>query len=114
MADSLVKHELTMVKEDSTRAKSPAVRPDAPSSPDSSLDPIDETAPASAVHRNAPPEKPETVRRRSLIVLTFWLIILLLGLPMWWQTTSIYRAKLPLNEMENWAAGKVSYQHPLP
>ncbi|EZF36085.1 hypothetical protein H109_02534 [Trichophyton interdigitale MR816] len=95
-----------MVKEDSTRAKSPAAWPDAPSSPDSSLGPVDETAPASAVHRNAPPEKPETVRRRSLIVLTFWLIILLLGLPMWWKTTSIYRAKLPLNEMENWATGK--------
>ncbi|KAM5431764.1 GPI transamidase component [Microsporum ferrugineum] len=93
-----------MSQEDSLREKRPAGRPDAPGKAGSSLE--DEPASKSVVHRGAPPEKPEAIRRRSLIVLTFWLIILLLGLPMWWKTTSIYRAKLPLNEMENWAAGK--------
>jgi hypothetical protein len=26
---------------------------------------------------------------------------------MWWKTTSIYRARLPLDDMRDWAAGKV-------
>ncbi|KAK2822990.1 hypothetical protein FQN49_007582, partial [Arthroderma sp. PD_2] len=99
----LTKHELTMGKEDSLREKSPAGRPDPPS-PGSSSE--YELEAESVVHRGAPPEKPEAIRTRSLVVLTFWLIILLLGLPMWWKTTSIYRAKLPLSEMENWATGK--------
>lgn len=55
----------------------------------------------------APPEKPADARRRSLIVLSFWVLIALLGVPMWWRTTSIYRAELPLSEMMDWANGKV-------
>lgn len=62
-------------------------------------------APAAAPQ--APPEKPADARRRSLIVLSFWVLIALLGLPMWWTTTSIYRAELPLSEMTDWADGKV-------
>jgi phosphatidylinositol glycan class S len=54
-----------------------------------------------------PPEKPADVRRRSHIILSFWLIVLLLGLPIWWMTTTIYRANLPLDGMIDWANGKV-------
>lgn len=57
--------------------------------------------------KQPPPEKPSDVRRRSRIILSFWLIVLCLGLPIWWQTTSIYRADLPLQEMLEWADGKV-------
>ncbi|KAL1957579.1 hypothetical protein VTO42DRAFT_5690 [Malbranchea cinnamomea] len=46
-----------------------------------------------------PPEKPEEIRTRSLIILSFWAVIIFLGLPMWWKTTSIYRAHLPLDDM---------------
>ncbi|KAK4136293.1 hypothetical protein BT67DRAFT_418470 [Trichocladium antarcticum] len=56
--------------------------------------------------KQPPPEKPSDVRRRSRIILSFWLIVLCLGLPIWWQTTSIYRADLPLHEMLEWADGK--------
>ena len=62
-------------------------------------------APAAAPQ--APPEKPADARRRSLIVLSFWVLIALLGVPMWWRTTSIYRAELPLSDMMDWADGKV-------
>ena len=54
-----------------------------------------------------PPEKPSEVRRRSYIILSFWVLVVLLGLPVWWYTTSIYRASLPLSEMMDWADGKV-------
>jgi GPI-anchor transamidase subunit S len=45
---------------------------------------------------------PLTQRR---VILSFWAVILFLGLPMWWQTTSIYRAKLPIERMLAWSQG---------
>jgi hypothetical protein len=57
--------------------------------------------------KQPPPEKPADVRRRTLVIASFWLIVLCLGLPIWWQTTTIHRAKLPLDEMLNWAEGRV-------
>ncbi|KAK4152200.1 phosphatidylinositol-glycan biosynthesis class S protein [Chaetomidium leptoderma] len=56
--------------------------------------------------KQPPPEKPSDVRRRSHIILAFWLIVLCLGLPIWWRTTTIYRADLPVQEMLDWADGK--------
>lgn len=53
-----------------------------------------------------PPEPASDVRRRSQIVLSFWLIVLCLGLPIWWKTTTIYRANLPLEGMLAWSDGK--------
>ncbi|OAP62229.1 hypothetical protein AYL99_04432 [Fonsecaea erecta] len=65
------------------------------------------TAPTDAVpsSKQPPPEKPEAVSLRTKIVLSFWAVIVLLGLPVWWQTTSIYRASLPLQDMLDWAEG---------
>jgi GPI-anchor transamidase subunit S len=62
---------------------------------------------ASTARKPPPPEKPSDVRRRSWVTLSFWLIVLL-GFPIWWHTTSIHRAQLPLGEMLEWADGKVS------
>ncbi|KAH8906477.1 hypothetical protein BR93DRAFT_929099 [Coniochaeta sp. PMI_546] len=56
--------------------------------------------------KQPPPEKPADVRRRTLVIVSFWLIVLCLGLPIWWQTTTIYRAKLPLDDMLDWADGR--------
>ncbi|CCE29944.1 hypothetical protein E4U22_001087 [Claviceps purpurea] len=61
-------------------------------------------APASP--KQPPPEKPSDTRRRSYVILSFWIIVLFLGLPIWWRTTSIYRADLPLERMLQWADGK--------
>ncbi|ODH48412.1 hypothetical protein GX48_05504 [Paracoccidioides brasiliensis] len=63
--------------------------------------------PAASAKRTLPAEKPEAIRTRTLVIASFWAIILFLGLPMWWKTTSIYRARLPLKEMKDWADGKV-------
>lgn len=60
-----------------------------------------------AATRAPPPEKPASIRTRSLVIAAFWAVIVFLGLPMWWTTTSIYRARLPLVEMNDWASGKV-------
>ncbi|ETN38589.1 uncharacterized protein HMPREF1541_06626 [Cyphellophora europaea CBS 101466] len=49
--------------------------------------------------KKAPPETPESIGLRSKIVLSFWAVILLLGLPTWYKTTEIYRASLPLEQM---------------
>ena len=62
-----------------------------------------------SVQRNhPPPEKAQDIRQRSLIIFSFWAIVIFLGLPIWWRTTTIYRAKLPLSTMMDWADGRVS------
>ena len=76
-------------------------------------DPGDQFAPAkpanvASTKKEPPPEKAESIRLRYLVLLSFWAIIILLGLPIWWKTTSIYRAQLPMDEMMDWADGKVS------
>jgi phosphatidylinositol glycan class S len=58
--------------------------------------------------KSAPPEKPSHARRRLYIILSYWLVVIFLGLPLWWKTTAIYRANLPLDGMMEWADGKVS------
>ncbi|KAM7223562.1 Phosphatidylinositol-glycan biosynthesis class S protein [Rhypophila decipiens] len=68
--------------------------------------PLPAPAVEAPTRKEPPPEKPSDIRRRSYIILSFWLIVLLLGLPIWWKTTTIYRANLPLNEMLDWADGK--------
>ncbi|KIX00508.1 uncharacterized protein Z518_10648 [Rhinocladiella mackenziei CBS 650.93] len=57
------------------------------------------------VAKQPPPEKAEAISLRTKIILSFWAVIVVLGLPTWWQTTTIYRANLPLQEMLNWAEG---------
>ncbi|KIW12412.1 hypothetical protein PV08_09689 [Exophiala spinifera] len=70
------------------------------------MDAVDTPAPqAVPAKREPPPEKPEAVSLRTKIVFSFWAVIILLGVPTWWQTTSIYRANLPLQEMVDWADG---------
>lgn len=69
-----------------------------------------DSAPAAPSPTLPPPEKPSAVRQRSYVVLSFWLVVLLLGLPIWWKTTAIYRAELPLDRMLKWADGKVRDQ----
>lgn len=66
------------------------------------------------VRKQPPPEKASEVRRRSHVILSFWLIVLCLGLPIWWKTTTIYRAELPLQEMLDWADGKACNHPRLP
>ncbi|KAI9817348.1 MAG: GPI transamidase component [Thelocarpon impressellum] len=69
--------------------------------------PQDDTRPrVEAAGSHPPPERHESIRTRSFIVLSFWAVVVLLGLPIWWRTTTIYRAKLPLDEMMDWADGR--------
>lgn len=63
---------------------------------------------AVASKKQPPPESLESIRVRSLVVASFWVIVILVGLPTWWWTTSIHRARLPLREMLEWADGKVN------
>ncbi|KAI9374587.1 phosphatidylinositol-glycan biosynthesis class S protein [Aspergillus egyptiacus] len=63
------------------------------------------TANASA-SRLPPPEKPSAIQTRSKVVAAFWAVIILLGFPIWWKTTSINRAELPIQKMLDWGGGK--------
>ena len=63
---------------------------------------------ATPAKKGPPPESVESIRTRCLVIISFWAIVILLGLPTWLRTTSIYRAQLPLEEMLEWADGKVS------
>ncbi|KAL8973079.1 MAG: hypothetical protein Q9197_002503 [Variospora fuerteventurae] len=56
--------------------------------------------------KQPPPESKEDIRVRQLVILSFWAIVILLGVPIWLWTTSIHRARLPLQEMMDWADGK--------
>ncbi|KAJ1324487.1 GPI-anchor transamidase subunit S [Microdochium nivale] len=62
-------------------------------------------ATASTTRTLPPPEKQSDILRRSSVILSFWFIVLCLGLPIWWHTTAIHKAPLPLAKMVEWADG---------
>ena len=64
-------------------------------------------ASSSPPSKNPPPESSESVKTRGLVIFSFWAVVLFLGLPVWLWTTSIHRARLPLQDMLDWADGKV-------
>ncbi|KAF7731813.1 hypothetical protein EC973_008328 [Apophysomyces ossiformis] len=47
--------------------------------------------------------KDDEAKTTRLVVLAFWSVVLI-GLPFWWKTTEVYRAKLPVVEIEAWQA----------
>lgn len=57
--------------------------------------------------KQPPPESAESIWLRRLAILSFWAVVVCLGLPIWLRTTAIYRAELPLQQMTDWAEGKV-------
>jgi GPI-anchor transamidase subunit S len=57
--------------------------------------------------RQPPAETRDSLWLRRSVILSFWLVVVALGLPVWWKTTAIYRADLPLQGMTDWADGKV-------
>ncbi|KAM0802702.1 putative GPI transamidase component PIG-S [Usnea florida] len=63
------------------------------------------SSPASA-QKQPPPESPQSIKTRGLVILSFWVLVIVPGLPVWLWTTSIYRASLPLQDMLDWADGK--------
>ncbi|KAJ5671528.1 hypothetical protein N7507_000655 [Penicillium longicatenatum] len=62
--------------------------------------------PQSSAQRVPPPETPEATKTRFRVIAAFWAVIIFLGFPIWWKTTSIYRAHLPIQEMVDWDDGK--------
>ena len=64
------------------------------------------SSPATA-QKQPPPESSKGVKTRGLVILSFWAVVILLGLPVWLWTTTIHRENLPLQDMLDWADGKV-------
>jgi phosphatidylinositol glycan class S len=62
--------------------------------------------PAASI-KQPPPETKESLWMRRWVIVSFWAVVVCLGLPVWWKTTAIYRAQLPLQAMTDWADGKV-------
>lgn len=52
--------------------------------------------------RAEPPRLAVNVRQRRLVVAAFWAAILV-GLPLWWTTTSLERRPLPGHRIQDWA-----------
>ena len=71
--------------------------------------PINITSESVSATKKPPPESVKDIQIRSLVIFSFWAIVILLGLPVWWWTTSIHRSRLPLREMLEWAEGKVCF-----
>ncbi|KAF3918377.1 hypothetical protein ABW21_db0209503 [Orbilia brochopaga] len=64
-------------------------------------------ATAEATLKVPPPEARETIHTRSWVIASFWIVAIFLGLPLWHATTTIYRAPLPMQEMQDWSEGKL-------
>ncbi|KAE8145889.1 phosphatidylinositol-glycan biosynthesis class S protein-domain-containing protein [Aspergillus avenaceus] len=79
---------------------------DSRSSQTTSTPPNDTMSSQAGAQRLPPPENPEAVRTRFKVIAAFWAVIIFLGFPIWWKTTSIYRARLPTQDMVDWADGK--------
>ncbi|RDW89741.1 hypothetical protein BP6252_01773 [Coleophoma cylindrospora] len=60
---------------------------------------------AATKRKEPPPETLGSIHLRTTVILSFWAIIVFFGLPLWWKTTAIYRADLPLDEMMDWDKG---------
>lgn len=69
--------------------------------------PAEASTPSKSTQRVPAPESPQAIQTRFRVIAAFWAVIIFLGFPIWWQTTSIYRAHLPIQEMVDWADGKV-------
>ena len=81
-----------------------------PAKPDAdAADGAKPAVPAIPATKKPPPESIESVRTRHWVIFSFWAVVLFLGLPIWLWTTSIHRAHLPLQEMLDWADGKVAF-----
>lgn len=64
-------------------------------------------ASSTAAPRLPPPETRDEVSLRRSILASFWAIIVLIGIPLWYLTTTVPRADLPLDMMNQWAEGQV-------
>ncbi|KAI5289896.1 GPI transamidase component [Ascosphaera aggregata] len=53
-----------------------------------------------------PTENPAAIKTRLSVVLSFWAVVVFLGLPLWWKTTTVHREDIPMQEMQDWANGK--------
>ncbi|KAI9702274.1 MAG: GPI transamidase component [Bogoriella megaspora] len=56
--------------------------------------------------KKPPQETNAAIWTRRLTIASFWAIVIFLGLPIWWRATTIHRASLPLQLMNEWADGK--------
>lgn len=63
---------------------------------------------AALAKKQPPPESYQEVKKRRWIIFCFWAVVAFLGLPVWYATTTVPRASLPLEAMSQWAEGQVS------
>jgi phosphatidylinositol glycan class S len=82
---------------------------DASSAPEPTKETSGVISKAANPQKGPPPESKEGIWLRRTAILSFWAVVVLLGLPIWWKTTAIYRAELPLQDMTDWAEGKVPH-----
>lgn len=99
------KHDVTMVSTEETDEDSTARQKVTDN--DTLKGIVDKPKSPTIAKKQPPPEKPEAVWLRTKVILSFWAVTVFVGLPVWWKTTSIYRARLPIQEMLDWSEGVV-------
>lgn len=52
-------------------------------------------------------------RTRTSIVAVIWAAVIVVGVPVWWKTTEVYRAHLPFGDMQAWTEPGVGRPSPL-
>ncbi|KAF4549733.1 GPI transamidase component PIG-S-like protein [Elsinoe fawcettii] len=66
------------------------------------------------IKKEPPPETLDSIKTRRFILASFWTIVVLIGLPIWIYTTTVPRATLPLDVMNQWATGEAcQFEFPL-
>lgn len=63
---------------------------------------------AALTRKQPPPESRQELKTRRWIIFCFWAVVAFFGLPVWYATTTVPRASLPLDSMNQWAEGQVS------
>lgn len=77
-----------------------------------SLSDAQEIPPTTAVsaltskQKTTPFESPQAISLRRRIIISFWLLILLLGLPLWISTQRVIRSPLPEADINAWSSGQ--------
>ncbi|KAE8354479.1 phosphatidylinositol-glycan biosynthesis class S protein-domain-containing protein [Aspergillus coremiiformis] len=94
--ERFIDHALVMISKNEDLASSQT-----PSTPAN-----DTMSSKTGARRLPPPETPEAIQTRFKVIAAFWAVIIFLGFPIWWKTTSIYRARLPIQDMVEGADGK--------
>lgn len=73
----------------------------------------DPKASKEAASSSIDPEAAREIRLNSIAAAAFALFMLGIGLPLWWQTTKVYRVSLPYSEINGFSSTPIDFRVPI-